>query len=377
MRKIVRNILLIINIFLAVILLLSYISVYISPARNWLFAFFGLAYPIILILNAGFIIFWIIWRKWYLMISLICIIIGWSSVQKYFQLHLSRINNHAPEETITLLTYNVRLFNYYQWHSDTLAWKNMVEFIHSVDPDIVCFQEFVTLTDTDQDLESLKIKLAPLSYSHVFYTNQVANRFDFGMAIFSKYPIANKKNIRFEESLNGSMYSDIIIDRDTLRIYNCHLQSVRLGKDYNNFIESLVFNHREKQFTELREMSVHMKEAYIRRAQQVDILSASIHSSPYPVIVCGDLNDIPLSYAYHHLSRGMKDAFIESGKGTGNTLRGNMPSVRIDYVLYDPLLDAVSYDTYKIDWSDHYPVTATFTFHEKAGSSGRHSRRKE
>jgi len=290
-------------------------------------------------------------------------------MQKYFQLHSPRNEQIPSEHGITILTYNVRLFNYYQWHTDTSAWQNMVEFIHSVDPDIVCLQEFVTLPGTDHDLEHLAGKLAPLSYSHVFYTNRVKNKLNFGMAIFSRYPIVFKENIGFRESINGSMYSDIAAGSDTFRVYNCHLQSVRLGKDYNNLLDSLIFNYSDKQLGELREISLRMKGAYIRRAEQADILSESIASSPYPVVVCGDLNDTPLSYAYRTLSNDLNDAFITSGKGTGNTFRGYLPSVRIDYVLYGPFFEAISYDTYKINWSDHFPVKATFKLGKKANSS--------
>jgi endonuclease/exonuclease/phosphatase family metal-dependent hydrolase len=371
LRKFLRNILLTANIALALTLILTYISVNISPARWWIFAFIALNYPLILLLNLMFVVCWSILKKWYLLISLICIAIGWNTLQQYVQLNFKKPQPAPSEKTLSVLTYNVRLFNYYQWNYDTSAWQKIAEYVHSKDPDVVCFQEFITVPGTHHDLNALKKKLAPLSYSHVFYTDHVGERLNFGMAIFSKYPIVYKENIEFKNSLNGSMCSDIVVDKDTFRIYNCHLQSIGLRNDYSSLLDSLIFNYSEKQLNELKDISLRMRRAYIQRAKQVDKLAAHIKTSPYPVVVCGDFNDIPTSYTYHKLSKGLRDAFIESGSGIGNTFRVILPYVRIDYVLYSSSFEAKSYGTQKMRWSDHYPVTTRFTIIEKADSSDR------
>jgi endonuclease/exonuclease/phosphatase family metal-dependent hydrolase len=196
------------------------------------------------------------------------------------------------------------------------------------------------------------------------------------MVTFSRYPIVNKKMIDFKESLNGSISSDIVVNGDTLRIFNCHLQSIRLRKDYNDLVDSLIFNYSEKQLDELKDISVRMRQAYKQRAGQVDIMAGYIRSSPYPVIVCGDFNDTPVSYAYTKISKGLKDAFIESGSGMGTTYRENFPYVRIDYVLYSSYFSSLYFHTEKIRWSDHYPVMTRFVLNEKADSTGQHSLRK-
>jgi endonuclease/exonuclease/phosphatase family metal-dependent hydrolase len=175
-----------------------------------------------------------VFRKWYFVLSLICILLGWSSLKRYFQIRIKHPDPVIVENTISLLTYNVRLFNYYQWNKDTTAWQKIIDYIHTEDPDIVCFQEFITLPGTKHDLDNLKKKLKPLSYSHVYYTDRVPRKINFGMATFSKYPIVRKKMINFNESLNGSIYSDLVIRDDTIRVYNCHLQSIRLRRDYND-----------------------------------------------------------------------------------------------------------------------------------------------
>jgi endonuclease/exonuclease/phosphatase family metal-dependent hydrolase len=378
LRNFLRKILLIVNVLLAGLLIITYLSANVSPATLWIFAFLALSYPFILFLNLLFIVIWIIFRKWYFLLSLACILLGWKALRSSFQVHFKDpVTVSRNQTSLHLVTYNVRLFNYYQWIKDTTAWQTMVDFIHAENPDVVCFQEFITLPGTHHDFEHLKKEMEPLSYSHVYYTDQVPGRISFGMATFSKYPIVGKKMIDFKESLNGSISTDILINQDTVRIYNCHLQSIRLRKDYDNMIDSLIFNYSDRQMDEIKDISVRMKQAYIQRADQVDLLSEDIGKSPYPVIVCGDFNDTPVSYTYKTLSKGMSDAFIESGSGIGTTFRGNFPYVRIDYVLYGPEFTSYFYKTEKVIWSDHYPVTARFTLNEMADSSGLHSPPKE
>jgi endonuclease/exonuclease/phosphatase family metal-dependent hydrolase len=284
---------------------------------------------------------------------------------------------NLPRNSISLLSYNVRLFNYYNWNKDTSAWQRIIDFIHAENPDIVCFQEFITLPGTNHDLESLKRKMAPLSYSHVYYSDQVPGKLNFGMATFSRYPIVHKKMIDFEESLNGSISSDIVVGNDTIRIYNCHLQSIRLRKDYNDLADSILFNYSEKQLDELKDISQRMRHAYIKRAEQANRMKHDIASSPYPVIICGDFNDTPVSYTYKTMAEGLNDVFVKSGSGIGSTFRGNFPYVRIDYVLYDPEFRSQYFKIRKVKLSDHYPVKAGLVISEKADSSDQHSRPKE
>ncbi len=102
------------------------------------------------------------------------------------------------------------------------------------------------------------------------------------MATFSKFPMVHKKMIEFKNTLNGSIATDIVAGKDTFRLYNCHLQSIRLRNDYNDVLDSLIFNYSEKQLDNLKDLSSRMKQAFIQRASQADVLSGEIRSSPYP-----------------------------------------------------------------------------------------------
>ena len=118
---------------------------------------------------------------------------------------------------IRLLTYNVRLFNYYQWDKDTATWSKIINYIHQENPDIVCFQEFITLPSSKHDLDNLKKRMAPLNYSHVYYTDRVPGKINFGMATFSKFPMVHKKMIEFKNSLNGSIATDMVVRKGYLQ----------------------------------------------------------------------------------------------------------------------------------------------------------------
>lgn len=377
MRKFFRNILILSNLAAAAWLGVTYLSVYVSPATSWAFAFVAVSYPIALLLNLLFVVFWAVLRKWYLVISLAMAGIGYAYAGRLFQLRFQEPAEKGSGSPVKLLTYNVRLFNYYQWQKDTSTWQKIVQYIDDEQADIVCLQEFIAIPAGSHSLQAIKKKLDPLNYTHVHYTDRVPGKLNFGLATFSRYPIIRKEHIEFDNSLNGSIVSDIDTGNDTIRVFNCHLQSIRLRKDYNDLLDSLIFNYSEKQLDDLKDMSVRMRQAYIQRAGQADILARYIRSSPHPVIICGDFNDTPVSYAYNTLSRQLNDAFMEAGVGFGNTYRGNLPRVRIDYVLYSPAYKAGLYEAEKITWSDHFPVRTDLFPAQTADSTDPHFPPKE
>lgn len=375
MRSLIRNILLIINLALVIFLLMSYLAAFVSPETIWVFAFFGLAYPYILLANIFFIVFWIFFRKWYFLLSLVFVLAGWGSLKKLFQLKPEKDPVEITGDPFRIISYNVRLFNYYSWEKDTELRPKMMDYLNGESPSVVCFQEFLTLPGGAITLAGIKEELKDLPYSHVNYTHRIPGRMNFGLATFSKFPIVHKGNIEYDNSLNGILYSDLAIGKDTVRVYNCHLQSVKLKQDYNKVLDNLIFNYDQKHLKDVKAISVRLRDAYIQRAYQADLLSRHIKTSPFPVIVCGDFNDTPFSYCYYRLSRGLKDAFIASGSGMGNTYRQTTAPIRIDYILYSPSLKSSHFFIKKTKWSDHYPVGCDFTFLQKEDDSGQHSLR--
>jgi len=189
---------------------------------------------------------------------------------------------------------------------------------------------------------------------HYQYARSGSN---FGSVTMTRYPIVNMGEIRFRGSGNISIYTDILIDSDTVRIFNIHLQSYRMGTDSYSLLYS--WPDEEKEYKRLREMGSRFKMAFRRRAQQVEEIRKYIDECPYEIILCGDFNDTPVSYSYAKLRKGLKDAFVSSGKGIMPTYIGELPALRIDYILYSRSYESFNFETYNFRHSDHLPVSCT------------------
>jgi len=359
-----------VNIIFAISLLVSYLAVYVSPDKFWLIAFFGLAYPFLLLINLLFFIFWLILFKKGLFLSLIIILFGFNYINKTIQFSSKHLKEDS--ESIKVLSYNVRLFNIFKpAKNDKEILKNRNDIFNVIredSSDILCFQEFVSdklekFTTLDTILKFQNAK----NYNIVYSLNNNKKRFSSGIVTFSKYPIINKGKVKFnEKSDNLCIFSDIVKETDTIRIYNVHLESIRLSKEDEMFYEDFGNQSEQTEFKlGVRKIFAKLKHAFIKRASQARSIAEHIRQSPYPVIVCGDFNDTPTSYAYHIISENLKDAFVESGIGIGNSYNGKFPSFRIDYILYSNDFSAYDFEVKSADYSDHYPIIAKIVRNRK------------
>jgi endonuclease/exonuclease/phosphatase family metal-dependent hydrolase len=146
------------------------------------------------------------------------------------------------------------------------------------------------------------------------------------------------------------------MDKDTFRVYNCHLQSIQLNHEHYQFMDSLKFRYDNQQIEEIKDISFRLRDAFIKRAAQADIIAAHLSSCPHPVIICGDFNDTPVSYTYRTIKDGLQDAFSGSGWGLGRTYNGKFPSFRIDYILHSESIEALFFSREKVKLSDHFPI---------------------
>lgn len=369
MKKTIYFILLIVNFFIAFLLLLSYLSTMISPARIWVFAFFGLAYPYLLILNIGFIFLWIFKLKKAVLISVIAIFSGWNHFNDYIPLKRlisgSRNITENPEAlNLRILSYNVKAFNIYDWIDDPQTKDNIINLIRSENPDIICLQEFYNDNRKGSPLNQISKIFNETPYHHIQYRYTTGLNSGYGMATFSKYPIIRKGSVTFPNTSNMVIYTDIVIQSDTFRIFNNHLQSINFRKSNYDFIDSLRFRYDERHIDEIRDITRLLKQAFIKRSVQVDTLSARIKSTAYPIILCGDFNDTPVSYTYRKMKGGLKDSFVSSGTGIGNTYLGVFPSFRIDYIFHSPSFNTVDFELIKAEFSDHYPIICNLRFNQ-------------
>ena len=257
------------------------------------------------------------------------------------------------------MSYNLRLFNYFEKSRESVSENRILEFVRTIHPDIICFQElFITGNPIEKDQE-IRMALGGKYYSHTKLLGRGKNQY-YGIATYSRYPIISKGEIRHPGSASLSIYSDIVIKKDTFRIFNNHLQSFRLRNIERSLIEELASAEDNQTMDEIKTLSISLKLGFVRRALQAQVVKNFIDRSPYPVIVLGDFNDTPVSYAYTKIRKGLNDAFVKSGYGAGFTYRGNYPPNRIDYILYDNNLISTKFDILKIKYSDHYPILASF-----------------
>lgn len=363
MRAFLSKILFRVNIVAALFLLLSYVSVFVSPQLFWPIALLGLAYPFLLLINLAFIVLWLVnWEKQFLL-SFLAIALGYTFFFRIIQIHLPWNSAKKPNthEAFKVLSFNVRLFNIYNSASNKNDGYEIIKFTERESPDIICFQEFYTRQKGKYSEAELFKHLPKNKYHHVKYTFSKKGVSNFGIATFSKYPIVSRGEVPFKNTYNACIYSDLKINDDTIRVYNNHLQSVRFLRQNYDFIDTLKIEYNSRNFIGFLDITYRLMQAYLKRAQQTDIIAAHIKLSPYPVIVCGDFNDSPVSYTYQKIHYNLYDAFMESGTGFGNTYLGKFPSFRIDYILHSKTLTSHNYRSPKLELSDHYPVVCTIS----------------
>ncbi len=369
-KSFVSTVLLFFNYLAVLFLLIIYLNKFISPDIFWPIAFTGLVFPFVLLVNVLFVIIWLIRLRIYFLLSLLVIILGWSFTTGFIS--FSKTNKPLPGEgeNLRVLSYNVRVFDLYnygpRWTLNFTQRNNIFRFLDEKDFDIICMQEFVH--DTSRKFKTLDTIPTFLStkYVHAGYTSSSKDINYFGIATFSAYPILHKGQINFSSRMgNLCIFSDILVGNDTIRVYNVHFESIGLSAEDYTFVESLTQKGKnidnEYFMTSTKRIVRNMKLAHLKRVSQIDTVYAHVKQSPYPVILAGDFNDVPASWAYHKLRRVLNDSF-KSGRGIGQTYIGRIPGFRIDYILHSDEFTAYNYTTGNQKYSDHYPVWTTLNF---------------
>ena len=368
MKKLLRKIIVYANLVFAVFLIFSFLSRYISPATIWLPAFLGLAYPYILAANFIFLGFWLSRKKKEFLISFLAILLGWHTLTGYISLHPTHLFKKRQFETLErpdrvkngqlkVMSFNVRTFDRYNWADNPSTRADLLQLISEEDPDILCIQEFYNMRRgpfLDRDIAEA-MQNAP--HRHLEYSLR-GGAGKYGVATFSSNPIVDKGSIQFENTINLSIYTDILVGEDTIRVYNNHLQSIHFDRANYGFLDSLGLRYNNEQLEGLIDISDRLRDAFIKRSEQAAIIAAHIEKCPYPVLVCGDFNDTPVSYTYYRLSNEMEDAFTSAGWGTGRTYIGKFPSFRIDYILHSRSFETLYFARKKVRFSDHFPIIA-------------------
>lgn len=338
-------------IIAAVLLGISYLSIFVNPAKLWWMTIFGLLFMPLALLNI-FLVVWAIFRRsravWIPLAALLpsVFVAGW-----YFQSRGPEPQEPSADD-VKIVSYNVGRFNSAAGGlTPQQCADSIVRLLGSTDADIISLQEF----RMDNVADAKKWFSRKFKGYYVDYYLYTRRNGCFGNVILSRFPFENKGKLEFENSTNLALYGDCNIHGRKLRIYNCHFQSYSLSLP--NLIKGMRKDYREAvKYTEEK-----IKYSVPMRARQVDQVMEHIDDCPIESIVTGDFNENPLSYAYWRLRKGRKDSFCEAGVGFGATFYALRPFLRIDYVLYPESLAATRHEVLHKRFSDHFPVVANIS----------------
>ena len=330
---------------ISALLVLSYVSAFVNPARLWMFSLAGLLYMPLALTTLVFFI-WALRRRarigWLLLLMLVPSLF---LAGRYVQLR------KMPEakDGVRIVSYNVGLFAHGPARMDRMVLADsLCAYLRRLDADILCLQEF--RLPENQNMQAYLRRQFP-GYRADFYTLTWSSG-PVGNVTLSRLPVTGKGKISFERSTNMALYTDVRLDSATVRVYNCHFES------YNISLSGLVKNLTDEEKVE--QTGRKMRRSIRERPKQVAEVMKDVDSAPVRSVVAGDFNDTPLSYTCFRLLRGRHDSFVRAGKGFGATYSSLWPLLRIDYILYPKDLEAVSYRVDRVRYSDHYPVIASY-----------------
>ena len=364
-RRITKRVFIIITIISAAIFLLACCNSFLHPQEWWFIALLGLTFPFLLLAIICLLIFWVIFRSKWAFLPLAVLLIGYTNIRALIGFNFGKKFNNAKQSgALRIMTWNVTWFD-----EQTKADKSrvtyrqkMLDFISSQNVDVICFQEYLEPNSKRRDYNN-ELAFTKLGYPYHFIATDYVGwkgTFQTGIALFSKYPIADTFHVRYPgpvslkaaESLIGA---DIDVNGKIIRVFTTHLQSVLFQKtDYHNL--EIIKNAEDSILEASKSVVKKLVQGYKSRGDQVDIVRKLLDESPFPAIICGDFNDVPNSYTYFQMKGDRLDAFVEAGGGIGRTFPNIAPTLRIDYIMTDKQLKVLQYKRYLLPYSEHYPV---------------------
>lgn len=308
-----------------------------DPRQHGEVSTLGLVAPIIYAMQAALTLYWIVrWRPFIAVVMVFVSLLGVFQLSLFYKLELRRVYSEPnlkpryDKKALKVMSYNVRSFID---DNRERQMDSIVKIIKAVNPDILCLQEMGFSDIADSLLEPLK----PMPHS--------LSRVNLSPAIYSRYPIIKASRM---DTLKNFVWADIVIKKDknnedTIRVFNNHLHSTAIRRDDSNYIENHEYLEGDS-LGKVHSMVKRLTENNRVRAEQADTLAALVAASPYPVIVCGDFNDTPVSYTYRTVARKLNDPYRKVGRGYSHTYRGFFDMLRIDYIFYSDEFEALSYE---------------------------------
>ncbi len=338
----------------------AYLSRYVSPEKAWWLAFPGLVFPVLYVIEIVCGLWWVVrWKRTAFVVAVI-LLCGVRAAGTYWQPDLrKRYGEEVPAKSeIVVMSYNVKGFDKQFATEEKTTRELIADQATDNRVDILCLQEFAG----DMSDPEIRPLLPDLPYFRIAPYDCYADRTVYGgLAVFSRYPIVAWKALPAQdEDRLFSMWADLKIGRDTVRVFNNHLNSTYIDNNDVDYLSSLHFISSEGRRAHVGDIVRKLRDSYRKRAPQADTVAQAIAASPYPVIVCGDFNDTPASYAYHTVrGKRLRDAFVAKGRGLQGTYGGFFNMFRLDYILTDrEAVEVLHYYPFDVVYSDHMPVAA-------------------
>jgi len=337
----IRHFFIFLNVLVVTATLLAYVSPIVHPEQSAMIAVMGLFFPLLFFINVAFVIIWLTLKKYYALMSLAVLVLGWKPTTALINFSgLSQTDNNTGIISIGTLNAH-QLIDIDASRRPTS--RQMAELSNQLmHPDILCIEEGGEAYKFKESMGYKYSMRIPASYS----------------ILFSKYPILASEDIDLAPHKSLSGWFDVDLGRDTIRLFLLHLTSNSMTADSERLIAEGDIRDTET-WGEVGDLVRRYARAAAARADQAEILKKYISESPYPVIVCGDFNDVPTSYTLANIKGDLNDSFVAAGNGFGITYAGKVPGLRIDYILVDPKFKVISHKVPRLGISDHNPVIAS------------------
>ncbi len=344
------------NLLCIVLLIASAYSGYVSPEKSVLFAYLGLGFPLICVLNVCFVLYWLFVLEWrWALAGIVSFLLCLSPMLNYMPLH-KRVKAIPSENVLKILTYNVMGFGY-QNHTESKP-NPIVDYIAESGADIVCLQEYVVWNSKNHLTEEKLFKALKMYPYHSVLASDEKKNWGARIAVFSKYPITTSRRINYESEFNVSAIHVLNIKGKKMTLVNNHLESFKLSRKDKAFYSEILKKPNSESFGNFRQLiEPKLGPAFRIRARQADIIAGEIEKikTDY-LLVCGDFNDTPLSYVHHKILGNLTDAYATTGKGPGTTYNEPFLWFRIDHIFHSDNIQSYNCTIDRIRYSDHFPM---------------------
>lgn len=350
------------NILAAFVYLIAAFAPYLHPAKWWFISLLGLGFVFACVTHILFIIFWLVLKPRYALISFLTLLIGWKSISVFFAFHPNNEFSHKkPKTTLRVVHWNVARFIETTRNNNkgSQTRLKMMQELKDQNADVLCLSEFFHSTDSVY-YDNINHVMNKLGYPYYHYSwDGDGGQQWHGEAIFSKHPIVDSGTKHYPKPTmpEALIHADIVFNGDTIRFYTTHLQSVKFRKRDYESIEKIK-NREDSLLDHSRNIFSKLKTGLIYRSRQADMVKNEISASPHPFIITGDLNDVPNSYTYFTINNNLQDVFLKKGFGVGRTYSYISPTLRIDYILATNDFEVQQFKRIVNHYSDHYMLVA-------------------